>query len=75
MKRKLFVLLVALDSLCNTGQVLAEKPLSQSAPDGWQMAAPREEIRPQFSFDPKGGADGQGGFIIKEDAREGLDGY
>jgi len=44
-------------------------------PDGWQTAAPRDEIRPQFSFDAKGGPDGKGAFVIEADSREGLDGY
>ena len=46
-----------------------------SAPAGWQTAAPREEIRPRFAFDPEGGPDGRGAFVIEADAREGLDGY
>jgi predicted amidohydrolase len=44
------------------------------APDGWTTAAPREEIRPQFAFDPKGGPQGTGCFIIRADPREGQDG-
>jgi predicted amidohydrolase len=45
-----------------------------TAPDGWTPSAPREEIRPEFGYDPKGGADGKGCFIIKADSREGLAG-
>jgi len=45
------------------------------APDGWTMTAPRDEIRPQFTFNAKGGADGRGCFVITHDAREGLDGW
>jgi predicted amidohydrolase len=45
------------------------------APEEWHTAAPRPEITPAFSFDAKGGADGQGCFVIRADAREGLDGY
>ena len=44
------------------------------APNGWTTAAPRDEIRPQFAFDPKGGPSGAGCFIILADQREGLDG-
>jgi len=44
-------------------------------PEGWQPAAPRDEIRPEFSYDPAGGPDGKGSFVIEADAREGLDGY
>ena len=46
-----------------------------SAPDGWQTAAPRPEIRPQFAYEPKGGRDGKGSLVIAADEREGLDGY
>ncbi|MCL5282886.1 MAG: carbon-nitrogen hydrolase family protein [Planctomycetes bacterium] len=44
------------------------------APEGWTAAAPRDEIRPQFAFDAKGGPDGTGCFTIRADQREGLDG-
>jgi hypothetical protein len=33
-----------------------------SAPDGWRAPAPRDEIRPQFDYRPKGGKDGKGAF-------------
>jgi predicted amidohydrolase len=46
-----------------------------SAPDGWKMAAPRTEIRPQFAYLPTGGRDGKGSLVIKADEREGLHGY
>lgn len=48
-----------------------DKPL----PDGWAAVSPRDEIRPEFSFDPKGGAKGAGSFVIAHDQREGLDGW
>lgn len=44
-------------------------------PDGWRTAAPRDEIRPAFLFEPKGGANAQGSFVIQADAREGLHGF
>ncbi|MGH9752009.1 MAG: carbon-nitrogen hydrolase family protein [Blastocatellia bacterium] len=46
-----------------------------SAPDGWRTAAPRDEIRPRFDYNPKGGKDGKGALLITADEREGLDGY
>lgn len=46
-----------------------------AAPAGWQTGAPREEIRPEFAFDPQGGCDGKGCLIIRADARPGLDGW
>jgi predicted amidohydrolase len=45
-----------------------------SAPEGWTTAAPRNEIRPQFAYDPAGAPGGTGCFIIRADQREGLDG-
>src|SRR4051812_11011662 len=45
------------------------------APAGWEAGSPREEIRPDFAYEPKGGADGKGCFVIRADGREGLDGY
>jgi predicted amidohydrolase len=53
----------------------ADKPerTPAGAPDGWSAIAPRDEIRPEFTFDAQGGPDGKGCFIIKAN-REGLDG-
>ncbi len=48
---------------------------AKSAPDGWQTAAPRDEIRPRFDYDSKGGKDGKGALLIIADDREGLDGH
>jgi predicted amidohydrolase len=45
-----------------------------AAPAGWTTAAPRPEIRPAFSYEAASGVEGQGVFVIKADAREGLDG-
>jgi predicted amidohydrolase len=47
---------------------------SDAPPDGWTTAAPRDEIRPDFAYDAKGGPNGDGCFVIKADGREGLDG-
>src|SRR4051812_45084003 len=44
------------------------------APSGWRTFSPRDELRPAFTFEPRGGADGNGCFIIRAEAREGLDG-
>ena len=46
-----------------------------TAPDGWQTMAPRDEVRPEFAYDPHGGRDGRGCFIIRADAREGQIGW
>src|SRR6266516_5555282 len=57
------------------GQAHSSPLIPENVPDGWQTAAPRAELRPQFSFKRHGGADGKGTLIIQADAREGLDGY
>jgi predicted amidohydrolase len=43
--------------------------------NGWEPGAPRDEIRPLFAYDLRGGPEGAGCFIIRADQREGLDGY
>jgi predicted amidohydrolase len=45
-----------------------------SPPEGWSTAAPRDEIRPEFAYDPTGGPHGRGAFVIRSDEREGLQG-
>ena len=47
---------------------------AHTPPTGWQAASPREEIRPSFSSDPKGGPRGDGSLVITADEREGLSG-
>jgi predicted amidohydrolase len=48
---------------------------SDNAPAGWTAAAPRDEIRPEFAFEAKGGPGGKECFVIRTDRREGLDGW
>lgn len=48
---------------------------SVASPDGWKALAPRDEIRPQFSFESGGGAAGDSRLVIETDAREGLHGF
>jgi len=63
-------------ALVKTAVLLASPPdLASGAPAGWQTGSPRGEIRPEFAFDPTGGPDRGGSFVIRTDAREGLDGY
>jgi predicted amidohydrolase len=45
------------------------------APDGWQAVAPRDEIRPQFSYNPKGGPAREGSLVIRTGPLEGFDGH
>src|SRR4051794_41083678 len=51
-------------------------PLAADAapPAGWSALAPRDEIRPAFAYDPRGGPEGRGAFVIQADARPGLSG-
>src|SRR4051794_36944958 len=49
-------------------------PPAPAVPVGWASASPRNEIQPNFDFDPKGGPDGLGSLTIKADQREGLAG-
>src|SRR5947209_2667451 len=44
------------------------------APDGWTTAGPRDEIRPEFAYEPAGGPGGRAAFVIRHDGRDGLDG-
>lgn len=53
-----------------TGELIA----SDSGPDGWQAEAPRDEIRPLFSWNPQGGPGGDGELTIAADQRDGLAG-
>ncbi|MBI5799958.1 MAG: carbon-nitrogen hydrolase family protein [Verrucomicrobia bacterium] len=46
-----------------------------SVHEGWSTVAPREEIRPLFRHDPKGGPSRNGALVIESDAREGLNGW
>ncbi len=43
--------------------------------DGWETVAPRDELRPVFSFEPKGGPRNTGSMVIRHDHRDGLDGW
>ena len=43
-------------------------------PDGWSTWSPREEVSPEFTYQPDGGPKRRGSFVIRADAREGLTG-
>lgn len=47
-------------------------PLSAAVPQGWQGVSLRNEIKPRFSYNPGGGPDQDGSFLIESDRREGL---
>ena len=56
----------------NTAGLSGTDASEDKFPDGWVTSSPRDEISPHFSYDPKGGADRNGSFIIESDNREGL---
>jgi hypothetical protein len=51
------------------------KPREFAYPSGWSAKSPRDEIRPEFSYEPTGGPKKSGTFVIRHDDREGLDGW
>ena len=51
---------------------IATAATDAAAPPGWETASPREEITPEFSYDPEGGPDRTGSFVIQSAQREGL---
>lgn len=53
----------------------AETPREAELPAGWSTGSPRAELRPKFSFDPSGGPNKTGSWIISSDQREGLHGW
>src|SRR5256885_11292976 len=55
--------------------LLAALQIQAASADGWTMAAPREEIRPQFDQSETGGKSGHGALAIRADEREGLHGW
>src|SRR6185369_2815988 len=64
---------VTLVGFANTGHVA--EPTASESEDGWHGVAAREEIKPAFSFNAKGGPLRRGALVIRADKREGLDGH
>ncbi len=48
---------------------------SEAEPEGWSAYAPRDEIRPDFAWEPTGGPSAGGALVIRADQRKGLAGY
>ena len=67
------ILLVVSLTLGSLATQAASSPVA--APDGWQTLSPRDELRPEFSYNPKGGPSGTGAFVIRTGKLEGLDGH
>jgi predicted amidohydrolase len=55
--------------------VLSLARAANQLPNGWQTVAPRDEIRPEFSFEPRGGPMKAGSMVVTHDHRDGLDGW
>jgi predicted amidohydrolase len=70
------LVIVAASAAVNKPDDAPAKPpvLTFDPPPGWSAEAPREQLRPQFAFDPKGGFDGAGAFTITG-TREGSHGW
>ncbi len=66
-----FLLMLALCLGLCSGRVAAEGPI----PDGWAAMAPRDEIRPAFSYEPQLGPDGLGALVITMDDALGQQGW
>src|SRR4051794_8634606 len=45
------------------------------ADGGWSTGAPRDEIRPEFAYEPGDGPGRQAALVIKAGQRDGVDGY
>jgi predicted amidohydrolase len=59
----------------NRENVLPAEDGPAAVPEGWTSVSPRDEIRPKFGYNPIGGPDDKGCFVITADNREGLAGY
>lgn len=63
---------ISISATAQQDETKAGDPLQ--LPAGWRTASPREEIQPAFDYDPVGGPQSTGSFVIRHDPREGLDG-
>jgi predicted amidohydrolase len=64
---------IAIASLAVRGRPSIASDSPGSTPDGWSTAAPRDEIRPDFAYEPGTTAGEPGSFVIRA-RRDGLDG-
>jgi predicted amidohydrolase len=74
MKISRFVAALTLSLLPATVLVAAEGLLN-TVPPGWTTAAPREEIKPLFRYEPAGGRGGREALLISGDQRDGTSGW
>jgi predicted amidohydrolase len=52
----------------------ARASTAEESDSGWHASSPREEIRPEFHFDVKGGPNGASCYVIRTGPQEGQDG-
>ena len=71
MRQILYFLVIG--ALGNT-TLLAAQPAQVGVAAQWHEAAPRDEIKPVFRLDPKGGPAGREALVITADEREGMAG-
>jgi len=69
--RTVLLSILALQLISSALLVAEEVPAS----DGWSTRAPREEIRPLFKYDARGGPDASGALITQTDAEPGQAGW
>jgi len=50
-------------------------PRIPASTDGWMPAAPRDEIKPLFGYEPNAGRGGQAALVIVGDERDGTTGW
>jgi len=62
-----FVVLLFLPQMSDAGETVLH--------EDWQAMTPREELRPNISWDAKAGRESKGAFILQADGREGLMGH
>jgi predicted amidohydrolase len=73
--RHILVLIVCIGALVIDSMYRCSADLVPLAPREWSATAPRDEIRPNFSFEPAGGHGNAPRFRIEADGRESLDGF
>jgi len=56
----------------NSLSVFDKQEVIPSTPAGWSITYPRDEIKPRFAYNTRGGPGKTGSFIIESDQREGL---
>jgi len=77
MKSRLKILAAACVLGCAVAPLAAQGPAAwaSDSAEGWRAVAARDEIKPAFHFNARGGPLKTGSLVIRADRREGLDGH